>query len=134
VGGQQPRMRYLLDTTLLIDYVNGHPAATRLLAELFSETSELYTCDVVTCEALSGGDEAERRELGLLLNALEYVEIDPAGARRAAESRREGRSGRQRRSLADALIAAAAWRLDAALVTRNPRDFRDQGIEVREYG
>jgi predicted nucleic acid-binding protein len=36
--------------------------------------------------------------------------------------------------LADALVAAAAWQLEATVVTRNPRDFEDAGVPVLAYG
>ena len=88
---------------------------------------------MITCEALSGGGEIERGVIRGVLDALEYVALAPDGARWAAESRRTGRSAPGARSLADALIAAAAWSLDAALVTRNPRDFERQGVRVVRY-
>lgn len=126
-------MSYLLDTTLLLDFVHGRETAIDLVDRLFSEAAPLYTCDVVTCEALSGGDERERRAIGGILDALEFVALAPDGARRAAESRREGRAAPGARSLADALIGATAWSLRATVVTRNPRDFERQGIPVLRY-
>jgi predicted nucleic acid-binding protein len=124
---------YLLDTTLLLDYVNGDVSAAQTVDALFGEAADLFTCEVVTCEALSGGNEEERRLLGVLLDALEYVATDPAAARWAAASRREGRARRPRRSLADALIAGVAWRMSATIVTRNTQDFARQGVRVRGY-
>jgi predicted nucleic acid-binding protein len=124
---------YLLDTTLLVDYVNGDASAAATVDDLFGEGADLFTCGVVTCEALSGGNDEERRLLAVLLDALEYVATDPAAARWAAVSRREGRARRPSRSLADALIAAVAWRMSATVVTRNTQDFARQGVPVREY-
>jgi predicted nucleic acid-binding protein len=124
---------YLLDTTLLVDYVNGDASAAATVDDLFDEAADLFTCEVVTCEALSGGDDEERRLLAVLLDALEYVATDPTAARWAAASRREGRSRRPARSLADALIAGVAWRMSATVVTRNTHDFARQGVPVREY-
>lgn len=126
-------MNYLLDTTVLLDFANGRAGAMDLVDRLFEDGETLYTCDVVTCEALSGGGEIERRAIRGVLDALEFVALAPEGARWAAESRRTGRAAPGARSLADALIAATAWSLDAALVTRNPRDFERQGIRVVRY-
>lgn len=126
-------MNYLLDTTVLLDFANGRSGATELVDRLFEDGETLYTCDVITCESLSGGGEIERRAIRGVLDALEYVALAPEGARWAAESRRTGRSAPGARSLADALIAATAQSLDAALVTRNPRDFARQGIRVVKY-
>ena len=126
-------MSYLLDTTILLDFAHGRQTAIDLVDRLFSESTMLYTCDVVTCEALSGGNERERRAIGAVLDALEFVALTPDGARWAAEARRAGRAAPGARSLADALIAASAWSLGATIVTRNPRDFERQGVPVLRY-
>ncbi len=125
---------YLLDTTVLLDHSRGHPDGVEILERLFSETGLLYTCDVITAEALSGGGSAERAVIGRLLDALEYVAIDPVAARWAGDRRRDLRVGGRRHPLADALIAATAWRLGAAIVTRNPSDFELFDVPVLSYG
>jgi predicted nucleic acid-binding protein len=124
---------YLLDTTVLIDHAKGRPDGVAIVARIFAETSALYTCDVVTSEALAGGDEAEREVIARLLGALEYVAIDPVGARWAGERRRIQRASGRRSPLGDALIAAAAWRMDATVVTRNAADFAAFGVPVLTY-
>ncbi len=127
-------MAYLLDTTLLIDYAKGRADGVQVLDRLFGETGQLYTCDIVACEALSGGAPEECRAIGRLLDALEYLAIDPEGARRAGGLRRQLRASGRRSPLGDALIAAVAWRVDATVVTRNPRDFEPFGVKVIGYG
>lgn len=126
-------MKYLLDTTVLLDFAHGREGAIELVDRLFADAETIYTCEVVTCEALSGGDDLERRVIEGVLDALEYVALAPDGARWAAEARRSGRSAPGARSLADALIAATARSLAATLVTRNPRDFERIGIRVMRY-
>jgi len=126
-------VKYLLDTTVLLDFAHDRAGVVELVDRLFTDGEILYTCDVVTCEALSGGDDLERRVIGGVLDALEYVALAPDGARWAAEARRTSRSAPGARSLADALIAAAARSLAATLVTRNPRDFERLGIRVMRY-
>jgi len=126
-------VKYLLDTTVLLDFAHGRQGALELVDRLFADAETLYTCEVVTCEALSGGDDLERTVIGGVLDALEYVALAPDGARWGAEARRTGRSAPGARSLADALIAATAWSLAATLVTRNPRDFERLGISVMRY-
>lgn len=66
--------------------------------------------------------------------ALEYLAVDPHGARWAGRRRRELRSSGQRHPLADALIAAAAWRAGATVVTRNSADLKRLGVPVLGYG
>jgi len=126
-------VRYLLDSTVLIDHTNGDEPAMALLARLFAEGRELYTCDVVNCETLSLGTDADRRHLRTLLDALDYVATSPEAARWAGESRRQRHLAGGRRALADALIAGVAHDLDATVVTRNRPDFDRQGIAVLTY-
>ena len=126
-------MRYLLDSTLLIDHANRDEAATALLAQLNAERHELYTCDVVTCEVLSRGEPDRLRHLGVLLSALEYVSTSPRAARRAAEARLKRHREGGKLGLGDALIAGIAGEIGATVVTRNRPDFERQGIGVLSY-
>ncbi len=125
-------MRYLIDTTLLIDHAKARPGVADLVASLFAESSDLYVCDVVVAEALSGGDEIQRATIESLVRALEYVSSPPDAAVWAADSRRR-RGAAGPRSLADAIIAGVAWFNDATVVTRNPRDYEGQGVRVLGY-
>jgi hypothetical protein len=125
-------MRYVLDTTLLIDHSKGRPGVAELVASLFAESSDLYVCDVVVAEALTGGDTLQRATIESMIRALEYVSTAPDAAVWAADSRRRRRATGPR-SLADAIIAGVAWFHDAIVVTRNPRDFEVQGVRVLGY-
>lgn len=126
-------MSYLLDTTVAIDWSLGYPGVKEVVERCFEETDLLYTCDVVTCEALSGGTDEERDVIRRFLASLEFVALDPDGAASAGDLRRSaGRSGGH--SLGDALIAALAQRLGATVVTRNAADYAAWGIAVLGYG
>ena len=125
-------MRYVLDTTLLIDHSKGRPGSAELVAWLFAESGDLYTCDMVVTEALTGGDDVQRATIESLIRALEYVSTPPDAAVWAADSRRR-RGAFGPRSLADAIIAGVAWFNDATIVTRNPADFDVQGVRVLGY-
>ena len=126
-------MRYLLDSTLLIDHANGDAGASGTLRRLIEDGHDLFTCDVVTCETLSRGDEEQLRHLTVLLDALEYASTSPTAARWAAASRHERHLAGGKRSLGDALIAGVAVSLKAIVVTRNRPDFERQGVEVLTY-
>lgn len=126
-------MRYLLDTTLIIDHVNGHEGAMAILHRLYEEGGELLTCDVVVCEALSGGTDLQRRIIGRLVAALDYVATEPVAARAAGDARRRRRRAGGKLGLGDALIAAVAHGMDATIVTRNRPDFERQGASVLTY-
>ncbi len=126
-------MRYLLDTTLIIDHAHGHEPAMELLQRLYELGHELFTCDVVVCEALSGGTDEHRSVIARLLAPLGYVATDPAAARRAGEARAERHRSGGKLGLGDALIAAVAAGLEATIVTRNRPDFERQGASVLTY-
>ena len=126
-------MRYLLDSTVLIDHANRDAAALRMIRGLVEDGHDLYTCDVVTCEALSKGASDDLLHLESLLDALEFVATSPGAARRAGAARRERHAAGGKRALGDALIAGIAVELDATVVTRNGRDFKRQGIPVLAY-
>lgn len=69
-----------------------------------------------------------------LIDALEYIAVDPEGARWAGGQRHARRLAGRRAPLADALIAATAWRMGATIVTRNRADFEPFGVPVLGYG
>jgi len=126
-------MRYLLDTTLIVDHAHGHEPAMALLQRLYEEGAELFTCDVVVCEALSGGSDDHRRVISRLLDPLDFVATDPESARAAGAARLERHQAGGKLGLGDALIAAVARGLDATIVTRNRPDFERQGASVLTY-
>ena len=126
-------MNYVLDSTLIIDWANGYDPARLVMQALFEGPNDLFTCDVVTCETLAAGDDEQRAAVLKLLDALEFVSIDPEAARWAGDSRRR-RGQSSHRTIGDALIAGFAWANRATVVTRNPRDFEAQGVSVLRYG
>lgn len=126
-------MRYLLDTTAIIDHAHGYEPAMALLRRLYEDGAELFTCDVVVCEALSGGTDEHRAIVERLLRPLDYVATDPVAARAAGAARLDRHRSGGRLGLGDALIAAVARGMDATVVTRNRPDFERQGAAVLEY-
>lgn len=126
-------MRYLLDTTLIVDHAHGHEPAMQLLHRLYAEGAELFTCDVVVCEALSGGSDEHLQVVSRLLEPLDYVATDPAAARRAGDTRLTRHRSGGKLGLGDALIAAVADGLNATVVTRNRPDLERHGVSVLTY-
>ena len=126
-------MRYLLDTTIVIDHAHGYEPAMALLHRLYEEGAELFTCDVVVCEALSGGSDEHRAVVSRLLAPLGFVATDPDAARAAGAARLKRHETGGRLGLGDALIAAVASGLGATIVARNRPDFERQGATVLTY-
>ncbi len=128
-------MKYLLDTTVIVDHARDYAPGVEILERLFAETGDLFTCDIVVSEAFSRGGQSEQAAVETLVRALEYVAIDPDGARWAGDQRRSLLdAGARKPGIGDALIAALAWRLGATVVTRNARDFEPFGVPVLGYG
>ena len=127
-------MAYVLDSTVIIDYAIGYKPGEEIVERLFRESSELFVCDVITCESLSKGDPEEMRFAISLLDALEFVALSPEGARWAGDQRRRQiEAGRRKPSTTDALIAGVAKSLGATVVTRNAADFAAFDIPVLGY-
>lgn len=125
-------MRYLLDTTLLIDHANGRPGALAIVRELFSEPNDLLVCDAIVTEATSVGGAEQVGGILSMIDSVEYVSTHPDAARWAGASRRRLQRTSPRQ-LGDAIIAGVAWFNDAIVVTRNPDDFAIQGVRVLGY-
>jgi predicted nucleic acid-binding protein len=126
-------MRYLLDSTFVIDHLRGDPGAVSRFARLFEDGDEPMVTEVVVCEVATGALVHPDPDLGAFLEPLEFVQPSVeaalvAGAWRAA-ARRQGRH----LSLPDALISAAAWSVDAIVLTRNQRDLSLTGARVESY-
>ncbi len=111
-------MRYLLDTSVILDHVHGHGPATWLLGRLLDTQGELLTCDVVIGEALVNGPDEQREAISVVLNSLEYLPTSRRAATDAAAFRTDRRRGGESLGLADALLAAVAKGARATLVTR----------------
>ncbi|HEY3162834.1 MAG TPA: PIN domain-containing protein [Candidatus Limnocylindrales bacterium] len=126
-------MRYLIDTTFVIDHLRGDPAARELMARLAESGDQLYVNEVVVAEAWAGAHSDDDADLQALLDLVEFVQPAPVHARRAGRWRANARSRGWTLSMTDALIASAADSLDASLLTRNQRDFARTPIRVATY-
>lgn len=125
-------MLFLLDTTVLIDFLRGRPATTRVLS-LRSRGDHPCTTAVNVEEVARGlrppeGDVAMQLMRGLLVLPLGLAE-----GWRAGEWRREHAARGVTLSQADCLIAAAAEAATAVLATGNPKDFPMAGIRVEHW-
>lgn len=122
-------MRYVLDSTVLIDYLRGRPAVGRV-ADLLDRGDEPATTAVNVEEIVRGIRSGETPAVEALMAGLIVLPITAPAAWRAGTWRREHAERGITLWQADCLIAATAAMEGAALVTGNPKDFPMPGIEV----
>lgn len=117
-------MKAVLDTNILVDYLNGIAAAAREI-EQYEETA----ISIVTwMEVLAGADDAEEEAVVReFLSRFKVQPLEKPVAERAVKIRRQ-----RKLKLPDAIIWATAKELGTILITRNTRDFpeKDPGIRV----
>lgn len=112
-------LKYLVDSVIVIDHLNGRTEATRFLADNVTQS----VLSVITrAEVLAGCDERSERPVAALLDQFPTLPVDAQTADRAARLRRS-----ERWKLPDAIQAAIAIGHELTLVTRNTRDFTPGG-------
>ena len=123
----------LLDTSFVIDCWHNRAEAVEHLERLMAESAPLYVTEVVVCELFAGLDEADRSVAHRFLEPIEFIQPGPSTAVRAGTWRAEAREQGATLHLPDALIAAAADAVGAAVLTRNLRDFALTPVRVETY-
>ena len=130
--GAEP-VRYLLDSSFLIDYLRGNQAAISRFREMFENGDQILVNAIAVCEVATGSRPGEEGDLMAMLEPLEFVQPGPETALQAGRWRDVARRAGSTLSLPDALIAAAADAMDAIVVTRNLRDFALTPARVEAY-
>ena len=105
----------LLDSVIVIDHLNGMPAATRFLAEFGDDAA---VSAITRAEVLAGCTELEAAQVAALLDRFRFLALDAPVADEAARLRRSTSL-----KLPDAIQAAFALRFGLKLATRNSKDF-----------
>lgn len=116
-------MRILADSAFVIDYLRGVPEAEARWAAVFAEGDEPIVNEIVVCEVSSGLLERHVPRFRAFLEPVEFVQPGSDAALLAGRWRAEARANGRTLGLADALIAAAAYTDNAAVLTRNTRNF-----------
>lgn len=114
---------FLLDTSVIVDALNGKRNRQQQLAYLLNQGDVLACCSINVAEVYAGMRPHEAASTDSFLRSLAYYEITWESARKAGELRyRHARLGRTL-SLADTLIAAVALIHDLILITDNVKDY-----------
>ncbi len=115
-------MSVLVDTSILIDYLRGHPEAADLL-ERERAAEALHASEITRLEVLAGMRPAEEQQTRSLLSTLRWHPLDEEVAERAGELGREWLPSHHGIDGADLAIAATTTLLNAQLLTMNVRHF-----------
>lgn len=113
---------YLLDTGILIRHLRNRSGYHELIRKLNQE-GDLYISAFTRVEVLRGMREHERERTVTLLNSFATRVIDRATADQAGEWIRVWQARGITLGGPDAVIAASALQVGAALVTTNARHF-----------
>jgi predicted nucleic acid-binding protein len=126
-------VRILADSAFVIDYLKGVPAAEARWEAVFAEGDEPIVNEIVVCEVSAGLRARDARRFEAFLEPVEFIQPGPDAALLAGRWRAEARANGRTLGLADALIAAAAHTENAAVLTRNTRDFALTPVRLVTY-
>ncbi|HEV2087844.1 MAG TPA: type II toxin-antitoxin system VapC family toxin [Cryptosporangiaceae bacterium] len=115
-------MSALVDTSVLIDYLRGHPAAADLL-ERERAAAPLHASEITRLEVLAGMRAVEEEPTRSLLSTLVWHPVDSDVAEEAGALGRRWLPSHHTIDGADLAVAATAIRYGSRLLTRNIRHF-----------
>ena len=117
-------MKAVFDTNILIDFLNGHAAASSTLATYTDKIISRITWMEVLVGAKDSSDEAIIRSF---LGTFRVAELSASVAEKAVQLRR---NDAPKLKLPDAIIYATAREEACNLVTRNTKDFSSSATDV----
>jgi len=122
-------MTSLIDTTIIVDYLRGHPRAKGFVEEEFLLRRGIYVSVISYVEIYAGVRIGEGEVISRLFDNLMIVSIGTEIGKQAGRYLNTyGKS--HGLEIADALIAATALVLDVKLATLNRKHFPMADIRV----
>lgn len=121
---------YLLDTSVIIDYLRGKEQTLKFVRELFQRGSGIGCCAVNITEVYAGMLEKERGTTEEFLESLEYYPISKLAAKEAGEYKRQYAKKGTVLSVPDVTVAAVAVENRLALITGNPKHYPMPELKV----
>ncbi|MGZ8439121.1 MAG: PIN domain-containing protein [Candidatus Limnocylindrales bacterium] len=116
-------MSVVIDADVLIGVLRDLPGAHHAVAEARLRDPRLLSVTPVRVEVLRGMRPGEEQVTTALLEQFDWITVDVALADRAGELGRKYRQSHRGIEIVDLLLAAAAERYGARLLTRNVRHF-----------
>ncbi|HEY3130125.1 MAG TPA: PIN domain-containing protein [Acidobacteriota bacterium] len=124
---------YLLDTSVIIDVLNGKLGRDALLRTLLDQGHLLACCCINITEVYSGMRERERQATEQFLYSLDYYEISREIAAKAGLLKRDWARKGITLSVSDVTIAAVATANGLALITDNARHYPMKEIQIYSF-
>lgn len=115
-------MTALIDTSVLVDHLRGHPGAAAVL-QRERRAGRILASEITRLELLAGMRRHEEAATRLLLSAFDWRAVDEEVAERAGTLGRRWLPSHHTIDAADLAIAATAELLGAHLLTRNIKHF-----------
>jgi len=122
--------KYLLDTTVLIDYLRGQSAVVDLLTALGGEGHQLGVCCINVAELYAGLSPQQQARANRLIDSLEFYDVSRETAKQAGRFRFDFARRGVILAVTDGLIAATATQEGATLITANIRDFPMEELQL----
>ena len=117
------RVKYLVDSNIIIYHLNNESIATKFLSQNYQE---IAISQITYVEVLSFPFSTEQEnEVKILLSKFKILDVDQAISNQAVENRKI-----KKIKLPDNLIASTAMVNKLTIVTRNVKDFKRFDVEV----
>lgn len=130
----------LLDTTVLVDFMRRRPEARRVVQEIEDAGERNVTTEVNAFEILEGAfpdgkpDRALFAHVQQVLQRMDVLDLDRAGAARAAEIAARLRAAGRSVGVLDVLVAGIALASGFDTIVTRDEDFRRiPGLKVETY-
>lgn len=130
----------LLDTTVLVDFMRRRPEARRVVQEIEDAGERNVTTEVNAFEILEGAfpdgkpDRALFAHVQQVLQRMDVLDLDRAGAARAAEIAARLRAAGRNVGVLDVLVAGIALASGFDTIVTRDEDFRRiPGLKVETY-
>ena len=114
---------FLLDTTVIVDTINGKKGRDEFLDRLLVQRNLLACCSINVTEVYAGMRPHESKVTGDLLRSLKFYEVTWEIAKLAGELQNDWRKKGHSLSLPDVTIAAIAIAHGLTLLTDNRKHF-----------
>jgi predicted nucleic acid-binding protein len=122
---------FLLDTTVIVDALNGKKARYELLSTILAQRNLLACCSINVTEVFAGVRPDEMEATQAFLRSLRYYQVTWEIARLAGELKRRWRAKGLTLALPDVTIAAVALAHGLTLLTDNKKHFPMPELSLR---